>query len=43
MIVVANIIITSNNRRLWSAGDSNGSALCKFHVTSEKRERSDFE
>ena len=36
MIVVANIIITSNNRRLWCAGDSDGSALCKFHVTDSQ-------
>ena len=36
MIVVANIIITSNNQRLWSAGDSDGSALCKFHVTDSQ-------
>ena len=29
MIIVANIIITSNNRRLWSA-------VCKFHVTDSQ-------
>ena len=36
MMIVVAIIITGNNRRLWSAGDSDRSALCKFHVTDSQ-------